>query len=317
MNEKFHVSAPPHIKTKCDARYIMRQVTIALIPPTMAGVIIFGFRAILILLISILSSILWQRLILLLKGEKKTFDGSEVVTGLLLALNLSPLVPWWMPIIGTFVAIVLAKELFGGLGFNIFNPALIARAFLLVSWPMEMTTWMFPSIGMNQTASLNSITQATPLTLLKLQHVYTPYINLFLGNRGGCIGETSVLALLIGAGYLFFKGVIDWKIPIPYVITVAVLAILFRQDPLFHIMAGGLILGAFFMATDYTTTPITKLGRIIFGISCGVITILIRLFGGYPEGVSFSILFMNAMTPLLDRWTIPKPFGYKALGRNA
>lgn len=307
MGERFYVSAPPHIKSKYDARYIMHQVIIALIPPTIAGIVFFGGRAVLILSISILSSIFWERIILRIKGEKRPPDGSEIVTGLLLGLNLSPLVPWWIPIIGTFVAIVLAKELFGGLGFNIFNPALIARAFLLVSWPMEMTTWMSP---------FNGITQATPLTLLKLQHSYTPYINLFLGNRGGCIGETSVLALLIGAGYLFYRGVIDWKIPIPYVLTVGVLALIFRQDPLFHIMAGGLILGAFFMATDYTTTPVTKLGRIIFGISCGVITILIRLFGGYPEGVSFSILFMNAMTPLLDRWTIPKPFGYKTLGRN-
>jgi len=307
MGERFYVSAPPHIKSKYDARYIMHQVIIALIPPTIAGIVFFGGRAVLVLLISVLSSIFWERIILRIKGEKRPLDGSEIVTGLLLGLNLSPLAPWWIPVIGTFVAIVLAKELFGGLGFNIFNPALIARAFLLVSWPMEMTTWMSP---------FNGITQATPLTLLKLQHSYTPYINLFLGNRGGCIGETSVLALLIGAGYLFYRGVIDWKIPIPYVLTVGVLALIFKQDPLFHIMAGGLILGAFFMATDYTTTPITKLGRIIFGVSCGVITILIRLFGGYPEGVSFSILFMNAMTPLLDRWTIPKPFGYRTLGRN-
>lgn len=307
MGERFYVSAPPHIKSKYDARYIMHQVIIALIPPTIAGIVFFGGRAVLVLLISVLSSIFWERIILRIKGEKRPLDGSEIVTGLLLGLNLSPLAPWWIPVIGTFVAIVLAKELFGGLGFNIFNPALIARAFLLVSWPMEMTTWMSP---------FNGITQATPLTLLKLQHSYTSYINLFLGNRGGCIGETSVLALLIGAGYLFYRGVIDWKIPIPYVLTVGVLALIFRQDPLFHIMAGGLILGAFFMATDYTTTPVTKLGRIIFGVSCGVITILIRLFGGYPEGVSFSILFMNAMTPLLDRWTIPKPFGYKTLGRN-
>ncbi|MGC8971459.1 MAG: RnfABCDGE type electron transport complex subunit D [bacterium] len=307
MGERFYVSAPPHIKSKYDARYIMHQVIIALIPPTVAGIVFFGGRAILVLLISVLSSIFWERIILKIKGEKRPLDGSEIVTGLLLGLNLSPLVPWWIPVIGTFVAIVLAKELFGGLGFNIFNPALIARAFLLVSWPMEMTTWMSP---------FNGITQATPLTLLKLQHSYTPYINLFLGNRGGCIGETSVLALLIGAGYLFYRGVIDWKIPIPYVLTVGVLALIFKQDPLFHIMTGGLILGAFFMATDYTTTPITKCGRVIFGISCGVITILIRLFGGYPEGVSFSILFMNAMTPLLDRWTIPKPFGYKTFGRN-
>ena len=315
MGERFYVSAPPHIRSKYDARYIMHQVIIALIPPTIAGIIFFGGRAILILLISIASSVLWQRLVLYMKGERRPLDGSELVTGLLLGLNLSPLVPWWIPIIGTFVAIVLAKELFGGLGFNIFNPALIARAFLVVSWPMEMTTWMFP-YSATQATPLSGITQATPLTLLKLQHTYTPYINLFLGNRGGCIGETSVLALLIGAGYLFYKGIIDWKIPIPYIFTVGILALIFRQDPLFHIMAGGLILGAFFMATDYTTTPITKPARVIFGIGCGIITILIRLFGGYPEGVSFSILFMNAMTPLLDRWTIPKPFGYKTLGRN-
>lgn len=307
MDQKLYVSAPPHIRSKFDARYLMRQVIIALLAPTVAGIIFFGGRALLILSISILSSIFWQRLVIYIKKEKRPLDGSEIVTGLLLALNLSPLVPWWIPIVGTFIAIVLAKELFGGLGFNIFNPALIARAFLLASWPMEMTTWMAPFGG---------VTQATPLALLKLHQVSTPYINLFLGNRGGCIGETSVLALLIGAGYLFYKGVIDWRTPIPYVLTVGFLSFILGKDPLFHMMAGGLILGAFFMATDYTTTPITKTGRIIFGIGCGVITILIRLFGGYPEGVSYSILFMNAMTPLIDRWTIPKPFGYKVERRG-
>lgn len=302
MNQKLYISAPPHIRSKFDTRYIMYQVIIALLAPTVAGIIFFGVRALLILIISMLSSMFWQGLVLRMKKEKGPLDGSALVTGLLLALNLPPSVPWWIPIVGTFIAIVLAKELFGGLGFNIFNPALIARAFLLASWPMEMTTWTAPFTG---------ITQATPLTLLKLHHISTPYINLFLGNRGGCIGETSVLALLIGAGYLFYRGVIDWRIPIPYVLTVGILSFILGRDPLFHMMAGGLILGAFFMATDYTTTPITKVGRIIFGIGCGIITILIRLFGGYPEGVSYSILFMNAMTPLIDRWTIPKPFGYK------
>lgn len=307
MEQRLYVSAPPHIRSKYDARFLMHQVIIALLAPTVAGIVFFGGRAFLTLTISVLSSILWQRLMVYIKKEKRPLDGSEMVTGLLLGLNLPPAVPWWIPVVGTFVAIVLAKELFGGLGFNIFNPALIARAFLLASWPIEMTTWSAP---------FTHITQATPLALLKLHHISTPYINLFLGNRGGCIGETSVLALLIGAGYLFYKGVIDWRTPIPYVLTVGVLSLIFRQDPLFHMMAGGLILGAFFMATDYTTTPITKSGRIIFGIGCGVITILIRLFGGYPEGVSYSILFMNAMTPLIDRWTIPKPFGYRVERRG-
>lgn len=307
MDQKLYVSAPPHIRSDTDAKFLMRQVIIALLASTVAGVIFFGGRALLILVISVLSSIFWQRLMIYIKKEKRPLDGSEVVTGLLIGLNLSPLVPWWIPVVGTFIAIVLAKELFGGLGFNIFNPALIARAFLLASWPMEMTTWAAPFTG---------VTQATPLALLKLQHVSTPYISLFLGNRGGCIGETSVLALLIGAAYLFYKGVIDWRTPIPYILTVGVLSLIFGQDPLFHMMSGGLVLGAFFMATDYTTTPVTKSGRIIFGIGCGVITILIRLFGGYPEGVSYSILFMNAMTPLIDRWTIPKPFGYRVERRG-
>jgi len=307
IEQRFYVSSPPHIKTHQDAKYLMRQVIIALFPPTVAGLIFFGWHALIVLVLSIISSIFWEKIVMYIKKENRELDGSEIVTGLLLGLNLSPLVPWWIPIVGTFVAIVLTKELFGGLGFNIFNPALIARAFLLASWPMEMTTWMAP---------FNGISQATPLTLLKLNGISTPYLTLFLGNRGGCIGETSVLALLIGAGYLFYKGIIDWRTPIPYVITVGLLSLAFGRDPIFNMMAGGLILGAFFMATDYTTTPITKLGRTVFGIGCGIITSLIRFYGGYPEGVSYSILFMNALTPLIDRWTIPKPFGYKKGGEK-
>ncbi|MGB9681912.1 MAG: RnfABCDGE type electron transport complex subunit D [bacterium] len=302
MEQKLYVSSPPHIRTDQDARYLMRQVLIGLIPATIAGLIFFNWHALVVLVLSIVSSIFWEKIVMYIKKEKRELDGSEIVTGLLLGLNLSPLVPWWMPIVGTFIAIVLAKELFGGIGFNIFNPALISRAFLLASWPMEMTAWMAP---------FNGVSQATPLNLLKLQGISTSYLTLFLGNRGGCIGETSTLALLIGAGYLFYKGVIDWRTPIPYVLTVGILSSILGRDPIFNMMAGGLILGAFFMATDYTTTPITKLGRIVFGVGCGVITTLVRFYGGYPEGVSYSILFMNALTPLIDKWTVPKPFGYK------
>jgi electron transport complex protein RnfD len=259
-------------------------------------------------------------------------DGSGFLTGLILGLILPPSLPWWTAAVGSFVALAIGKHVFGGLGFNIFNPALIGRAFLQASWPILMTTWQAP---------FQAITTATPLALVKSQfnlieslrlkvadypslfflgndpkmllsniplHL-DAYWQLFIGNRAGCIGETSALALLLGVLFLFYKKVIDWRIPLAYVIAVAIFSMLFNQDPIFHILAGGLIIGAFFMATDPVTSPLTKKGRWIFGAGCGVLTVIIRLLGGYPEGVCYAILLMNSVTPLLDRYTLPRRFG--------
>ncbi len=203
--------------------------------------------------------------------------------------------------IGAIFSIAIAKQLFGGLGHNIFNPALAGRVFLTAAWPALMTKWLLP----------DGTTGATPLGMLKLGGIKTGYAKLFLGNIGGCIGETSAIALLIGAAFLFYKKIINWRIPITYIVTAALFALIFKQDPLFHILAGGLLLGAFFMATDYVTSPLTKNGQLLFGFGCGFLTIILRLFSGYPEGVMFAILLMNTATPLIDRFTMPKPFGYK------
>jgi electron transport complex protein RnfD len=205
-----------------------------------------------------------------------------------------------MAVVGSAVAIGLGKQVFGGLGYNPFNPALIGRAFLIASFPGAMTTWISPVDG---------ITTATPLGLLKLQGITTDYFSLFIGRVGGCIGETSAVAILIGAAFLLYKGYIDWRIPFSYLGTVAVLMYIFGKDPVFHLLSGGLMLGAFFMATDMVTSPITKKGRWIFGIGAGIVVVVIRIWGGLPEGVSYSILLMNGLTPLLNRYTRPRIFG--------
>jgi electron transport complex protein RnfD len=235
-----------------------------------------------------------------------------VLTGLLLAYNLPPDVPFWLPIVGSVFAIAIGKQVFGGLGQNIFNPALVGRVFLMASWPRYMTTFTKP-------LNYDAITSATPLAMIKEGKVIEniSYLDLFLGKRGGCIGEVCILALLIGATFLFVKGYISWHIPMPYIITVGLLTYifgpkgLFSGDWIFQILSGGLILGAFFMATDYVTSPLTRKGQIIFGIGCGLITAVIRLWGGYPEGVSYAILMMNAATPVIDRYTKNRIYGTK------
>ena len=302
MNKKLVVSVSPHIKSKEDVKSIMWLVVLALVPAMIAGIVFFGARAVWVILLSTLSAVLTEYLIQKLTKKEITInDGSAAVTGVLLALVIPPSIPLWVPIVGSAFAIAIAKHAFGGLGFNIFNPALAGRAFLVASWPLLMTTWLLP----------DGVTGATPLGVLALEgkHVFT-YGQLFLGNIGGSLGETSALAILLGAGFLLYKKIIDWRIPLSYLGTVAVLTILLRQDPLFHLLVGGLMLGAFFMATDYVTTPITSKGRVIFGIGCGLLVVLIRIFGALPEGVAFSILLMNAFTPLIDRYTKTKPFGF-------
>jgi electron transport complex protein RnfD len=289
----------------------MWMVVISLIPAGVAGVFIFGKTALWVIILCIISALVTEAVLEILSKRKVTvLDGSAVITGLLLAYNLPPKVPFWLPIIGSFFAIAIGKQVFGGLGQNIFNPALAARVFLMASWPKYMTTFTAP-------LNFDAITSATPLAAIKegkvLEHL--SYLDLFLGKRAGCIGEVCILALLLGAILLFMKGYISWHIPITYITTVGLFSYifgprgLFTGDWLFHILSGGLILGAFFMATDYVTSPLTRRGQVIFGIGCGIITAIIRLWGGYPEGVSYAILMMNAATPIIDRYTKSRVYG--------
>jgi electron transport complex protein RnfD len=287
---------------------LMWDVVIALVPAAVASIYFFGLRALYIILVVILSSVLTELLIQSLTKRPITiFDGSAAVTGILLAFNLPPGVPLWMAGVGGAIAISIGKEVFGGLGRNIFNPALVARAILLISFPVIMTTWSPPRF-----VSFDALTYATPLAVLRESNVVTSLKDLFIGNVGGCIGETSALALLVGAAYLFFRKHITWHIPFSFIVSCGVLGWIFGGDGLFqgpvlfHILAGGLLLGALFMATDPVTSPTSRLGRVIFGTGCGAITALIRLKGGPPEGISFSILLMNAFTPLIDRFIRPK-----------
>lgn len=315
MLEKLSVGVSPHIHGGESVAKVMRTVFFALLPSGAAGVIIFGLPALRVIIISIASCLITEFLIQKLRHKKITIrDGSAALTGLLLAYNLSSGVPFWIPLAGGIFAIAIAKHTFGGLGANIFNPALAARAFLLASWPKQMTNFVKPY-------SLDAISSATPLAMLKeggtrsLSGIGLSYGDLFLGKRPGCLGEVCVLALILGAAYLLWKGYIWRQAPLGFILSLGALSWIFgaegflKGDFLFTILSGGLILGAFFMATDYVTTPITRRGQLVFGIGCGIITFVIRKFGGYPEGVSYSILMMNAVTPLIDRWVRPKRYG--------
>lgn len=296
------VTSSPHIRQKPSRE--MANVMFALIPAFIIGVYFFGIPALILCLSSIISCVLFDILMFKIKKVKVSgmSVGGSVLTGLLLAFCVSPVMPWWTMTIGAFIAIVLVKHAFGGVGFNIFNPALVARAFLLASWPALMTTWHKP---------LDAITSPTPLALLKEHHVLTDYMTMFIGNHAGSIGETSAMALIVGALYLLYRRTIEYRIPAGYMLTVALFAFIFNQDILFNLLAGGLILGAFFMATDPVTSPVSKPGRWAFGIGCGIITMVIRLWGGYPEGVCYAILIMNTTTPLLDRYLPGRIFGRK------
>ncbi len=321
----FKVGASPHIFTKTDTRTIMLDVIIALMPALLAGVYFFGYRAALITLVSVAASVAFEHLWnIALKKNSTVFDLSAVVSGVLLAFNLPVGVPLWLPVIGSFFMIIIVKMCFGGLGQNFLNPALGARAFLLASWPSLMTKFTQPMAKLMPVASPAVISHSTPLAIIKEKtgEALPTYFDLFVGNIGGCIGETSKIALLIGLVYLLARHVITWRTPVAFVGTVALLTWIFggsgffTGDWLFHILSGGVFLGAFFMATDYSTTPVTQAGAIVFGIGCGVLTVIIRLVGGYPEGVSYSILLMNVASPLIERATMPKRFGKAGL-RNA
>ncbi len=305
------VLSSPHMHSQESVSRIMWTVIACLVPAGVAGVFIFGLTALWTIILATVSAALCEWLIETLTKRKITvWDGSALLTGLLLAYNLPPEVPFWIPIIGSTFSIAIAKFAFGGLGQNIFNPALVGRVFLMASWPKYLTVFTKPF-------NYDAVTTATPLALLKegklLEHISA--WNLFLGIRGGCIGEVCIIALLAGALYLLLRGYISWYIPISFIATTGLLTWIFGTkgfftgDWLFHILSGGLILGAFFMATDYVTSPLTRKGHLIFGISCGVLTAVIRLWGGYPEGVSYAILIMNAATPLIDRYTKNRVYG--------
>jgi len=306
---KLVVTVSPHVSSGESISKIMWLVVIALIPATIGSYVFFGLRAINTILISVATAVTMEAVIQRMRHKPiAILDGSSVITGILLAFNLPPTVPFWIPILGTGVAIVIAKQTFGGLGQNIFNPALAGRAFLLAAYPSHMTRWI-PS----RLSNVNVSTYATPLAIVKEKAgVGLPgYLDMFLGNIGGCIGETSAALLILGGLFLLWRKVITWYIPVTYIGTVALLTFVFGKDPLFHILSGGLMLGAIFMATDMVTSPVTPKGMIIFGIGCGLLTVIIRLFGRYPEGVSYSILLMNACTPLIDRYVLPRRFGAK------
>ncbi|MCJ7855884.1 RnfABCDGE type electron transport complex subunit D [Lachnospiraceae bacterium NSJ-143] len=306
------VSSTPHVRSKESVHSIMRDVIIALVPATVMGIVFFGIKALLLIAISVASSVFFEFLYQKIMKKTVTIDDlSAVVTGLLLALNMPVGASWWMPIVGSAFAIIIAKQIFGGIGQNFVNPALIARAFLLASYPTAMTTW-----------TVDGVTTATPLAMLKtlkdgaaLSDLGLPTLTQVVTGSGigGCIGETCAIALILGFIYLLFKRVISWRIPVIYVGVVFVLTAVFGRYgtrlPVYEIFTGGLFLGAIFMATDYTTSPMTPKGQIIFACFCGLITYLIRVYGGYPEGVSYSILISNLAVPLIDRFTVGKIFG--------
>ena len=329
MKDLLIVSASPHISGRLDISLAMKAVILALLPALMFSVYIFGWRALLVTVITIASCMISEAIMQRMLGKKITLDdGSAVLTGILLAFNLPPGVPLWLPIVGSVFAIVFAKQLFGGLGYNFINPALAGRAFLMTSWPSFMTKgWLIPTGS--TLSGIDTITSATPLTLLKNPANFGPpeviiqrlnemetIKNLFIGRVGGCLGETSALLLLIGGLFLIIVGIVDYRIVTGYLVSFGILAFVLptKASLPFHLFSGGLFLGVFFMATDWVTSPVTKKGRWIFGIGCGVLTAIIRIWGGYPEGVSYSILLMNVFTPLIDRFTKERIFGEKKKG---
>lgn len=315
--EKLIVSHCPHISGNDTVAKIMRDVIIALIPALIAGCLIFGLRAFIVTLVCVLSCVgaeyIWNKI---LRKPDTTGDLSAIVTGMLLAFNLPASIPLWMAVIGSVFAIIIVKQFFGGIGHNFINPALAGRAFLLAAWALAMTTWYEPGTVLPLFSTPDAISSATPLAAYADGSRAYSYKMLLLGTHGGCIGETSAVAILIGAIYLVVKKVIRIRVPLIFIATVAIGTWLFAGsgdigtgDWLYQILSGGLMLGACFMATDYTTTPTTPNGQIVFAIGAGIITVLIRIWGGYPEGVSYSILLMNIATPLIEKVTAPKRFG--------
>lgn len=327
MNNKLTMALSPHVHGGNSVKKIMYGVIIAMLPALAVSLFYFGLGALQITLVAVASCVLFEWIIqkYLLKGKPSISDGSAIITGILLAFNVPSNLPIWMIIIGSLVAIGVAKMSFGGLGNNPFNPALVGRVFLLISFPVDMTSW--PSPVINRLALVDAQTGATPLAVIKeglangeplsnLMSKVPDIWHMFLGEMGGSLGEISAFAILIGGIYMLMKKIITWHIPVSVLASVAIFAGILHlvspeqyADPLFHLVTGGLMLGAIFMATDMVTSPMTPIGQIIFGVGIGVLTVLIRVFGAYPEGVSFAILIMNAFVPLIDKGFKPKRFG--------
>lgn len=318
------LKSSPHFKDKDSVTKIMYTVIISLVPAILASLYFFRIKALLIYITCVATCLLTEAVFLKVRKKdiRSLWDGSAIITGLLLAMTLPPSLSLELVVIGSVMAISLGKQLFGGLGYNVFNPALVGRAFLQIAFPVAMTTWIPPAA-----LKVNTATFATPLGNIKFQSsltegLLTPLKDLFWGNVGGCLGETSAAALLLGALFLLFRRVIDWRIPLGIISALVLFAGAFwiakpesYAFPLFHLLAGGFILGAFFMATDIVTSPVNPLGAWIYALGIGVMIGLIRLFGGFPEGVMFSILFMNTFVPLLDRYTRPRILGERR-GQN-
>lgn len=322
MENKLIVSSSPHVRTNKDTSYIMKQVVIALLPATLAALFFFRLSALNVIFFCVTGSVGAEFLCQKISKQESTIgDFSAVVTGLLLAFNVPASLPWWMCLLGAAFAIILVKMVFGGIGNNFVNPALAARAFLLASFPVAMTLWTRTGVNWVSSGNIDAYTTATPLSFLKagsngvssLADSGISISNMLIGNIGGCIGETSAVLIILGGLYLMYKGIINYVIPTFYICTVAILMFILGgfnfTFVIYELLAGGLMLGAFFMLTDYTTSPMTKKGQIIYAVLAGLITTVIRLYGGYPEGVSYSILLVNIMTPLIDKYTKTKVFG--------
>ena len=316
MENNFIMSSSPHFHTNATTRKIMLDVIIALLPAVVMGVFFFGFNAALVIVTAVAAALASEWAFnKIMKKSSTTGDLSAVVTGILIALNMPPRIPLWMVVIGSAFAIIIVKQMFGGLGKNFVNPALAARCFMLIAWTGAMTTFYEPLA--------DAVSSATPLAVMKdgAAGVMPSLLQCFLGFKAGTIGEVSAIALIIGFVYLLIRRVVSVKIPAAYLASFAVLTFFFGKETMditylaYQLLTGGLLLGAFFMATDYVTTPTTPKGMVIFGIGCGVLTFLIRRFGGYPEGVSFSVLLMNLASPLIERFTVPKSFGNRGGAR--
>ncbi|MFP4330501.1 MAG: RnfABCDGE type electron transport complex subunit D [Alkalispirochaetaceae bacterium] len=325
MSQSFVISLPPHEKSGESVSSIMWGVCVALLPVFAAGVFFFGIRALVVTLFAVLACMAVEYLVqrFIFRMEQTTvMDGSAAVTGMLLAFNVPSSIPLWQVAVGAIVSIGIAKMAFGGIGNNPFNPALVGRAFMLTSFPVTMTTW--PVQGETRFMwNSDAITGATPLGILKESGYgageFPGYLNMFIGNQGGCIGEISAAAVLLGGLFMVYKGWISWQVPVLFLGSLALITGVFwvidpaqYADPLFHILAGGAMIGAWFMATDMTTSPMSMKGKVIFAVGGGLLTGLIRLIGGFPEGVSYSILLMNAAVPLIDKYVKPKRFGKEA-----
>ena len=308
MSNKLIVSPSPHIRDNATTSTIMRDVLIGLAPAMIAAVVIFGFRALLMTAVCVAACIIFEYGTERILGRENTIsDLSAVVTGVILSFNLPVQLPLWMAVVGCFFAIVIVKQLFGGIGNNFANPAIAARIFLLLSFSQPMTTWLQVEGG----RAVQGVYGATPLALISAGDTANlpSVMEMLLGTRGGCMGETCAIALILGGVYMIWKKVITPTIPLAFIGGVFVLSLLFGVNPVYELLGGGLMLGAFFMATDYTTSPITEKGKIIFGLGCALITMVIRVFGSYPEGVSYSILLMNIITPHINRMVRKKAFG--------